>query len=177
MSLSPPALTPLSTLSESPGLGVALGSPLTLPIPSRCVSASASMTQQLLLSSPAPRPRPFRVCNCDRSLRKGIMAHSLAELLHQVSRPSICQGPIYVMGHLLTATLLQVQSTLLVPDPITLVLDEDGTVVETEAFFCTLEEGTVLMALGKGQSWSACKVSVGCRSPFHPTGVNEDDAG
>lgn len=42
------------------------------------------MTQQLL-SSPAPRPRPFRVCNWDRSLRKGIMAHSLAELLRQVS--------------------------------------------------------------------------------------------
>lgn len=50
------------------------------------------MTQQLLLSSPAPRPRPFRVCNWDRSLRKGIMAHSLAELLRQVSCPSICLG-------------------------------------------------------------------------------------
>uniref|UniRef100_A0A8V0XY11 Cell death inducing DFFA like effector c n=1 Tax=Gallus gallus TaxID=9031 RepID=A0A8V0XY11_CHICK len=106
---------------------------LAAPV-SKYVSASASMTQQLLLSSPAPRPRPFRVCNWDRSLRKGIMAHSLAELLRQA------------------------QGALLVPDPITLVLDEDGTVVETEAFFCTLEEGTVLMALGKGQSWSACKV-------------------
>ncbi|XP_021264295.1 cell death activator CIDE-3 [Numida meleagris] len=105
---------------------------LAAPV-SKCVSASASMTQQLLLSSPAPRSRPFRVCNWDRSLRKGIMAHSLAELLRQA------------------------QSALLVPDPITLVLDEDGTVVETEAFFCTLEEGTVLMALSKGQSWSACK--------------------
>uniref|UniRef100_A0A669QV74 Cell death inducing DFFA like effector c n=1 Tax=Phasianus colchicus TaxID=9054 RepID=A0A669QV74_PHACC len=129
---------------------------LAAPV-SKCVSASASMTQQLLLSSPAPQPRPFRVCNCDRSLRKGIMAHSLAELLHQVSCPSIFPGPIYLMGHPLTTALLQVQSALLVPDPITLVLDEDGTVVETEAFFCTLEEGTVLMALGKGQSWSACK--------------------
>ncbi|KFQ42963.1 Cell death activator CIDE-3, partial [Nestor notabilis] len=91
-----------------------------------------SMTQQLL-SSPAPQPRPFRVCNWDRSLRKGIMAHSLAELLHQA------------------------QTALLAPGPISLVLDEDGTAVETEAFFRTLEEGTVLMALSKGQTWAASK--------------------
>ncbi|NXL85220.1 CIDEC protein, partial [Alectura lathami] len=105
---------------------------LAAPV-SKCVSASASMTQQLLLSSPAPQPRPFRVCNWDRSLRKGVMAPSLAELLHQA------------------------QSALLAPGPVTLVLDEDGTAVETEAFFRTLEDGTVLMALSKGQSWSACK--------------------
>ncbi|NXE54542.1 CIDEC protein, partial [Casuarius casuarius] len=99
---------------------------------SKCVSASASMTQQLL-SSPAPRPRPYRVYNWDRSLRKGVMARSLAELLHQV------------------------QSALSAPGPVSLVLDEDGTAVETEAFFQTLEEGTVLMALSKGQTWCASK--------------------
>lgn len=73
-----------------PGAG---GGSQDTPIPPsfpRCVSASASMTQQLL-SSPAPRPRPYRVCNWDRSLRKGIMAQSLAELLRQVSRRlSVC---------------------------------------------------------------------------------------
>ncbi|KFO91581.1 Cell death activator CIDE-3, partial [Buceros rhinoceros silvestris] len=42
--------------------------------------------------------------------------------------------------------------------PISLVLDEDGTAVETEAFFQTLEEGTVLMVLGKGQTWAPSKV-------------------
>lgn len=53
------------------------------------------MTQQLL-SSPAPRPRPYRVCNWDRSLRKGIMAHSLAELLHQVSWGlSVCPWTVH----------------------------------------------------------------------------------
>ncbi|XP_027575594.2 cell death activator CIDE-3 isoform X2 [Pipra filicauda] len=104
---------------------------LAAPV-SRCVSASASMTQQLLASS-APRPRPFRVCNWDRSLRKGIMAPSLAELVKQA------------------------QSALAMLGPISLVLDEDGTVVETESFFRTLEEGTVLMALSKGQSWDAPK--------------------
>ncbi|NXM67950.1 CIDEC protein, partial [Serilophus lunatus] len=100
---------------------------LAAPV-SKCVSASASMTQQLL-ASPAPPARPFRVCNWDRSIRKGITARSLRELLPQVSLSvclSVCAG-------------------------------SDGTAVETESFFRTLEEGTVLMALGKGQSWAAPK--------------------
>ncbi|NXY86282.1 CIDEC protein, partial [Alcedo cyanopectus] len=108
-------------------LSLRLAAPILPSLP-RC----ASMTQQLL-ASPAPRPRPYRVCNRDRSLRKGVMARSLAELLRQA------------------------QSVLLAPGPVQLVLDEDGTVVETEAFFRTLEEGTVLMALSKGQSWVASK--------------------
>ncbi|XP_068006898.1 lipid transferase CIDEC [Melanerpes formicivorus] len=109
----------------------ALSQRLAVPV-SKCVSASASVTQQLL-SSPAPRPRPYRICNWDRSQRKGIMAQSLADLLHQA------------------------QSALAIPGPISLVLDEDGTAVETESFFQTLGEGTVLMALSKGQTWTACK--------------------
>ncbi|NWR48157.1 CIDEC protein, partial [Regulus satrapa] len=104
---------------------------LAAPV-SKGVSASASMTQQLL-ASPAPPPRPFRVCNCERSLRKGVMAPSLAELLRQA------------------------QSALALAAPIALVLDEDGTAVETESFFRTLEDGTALMALSKGQSWTAPK--------------------
>lgn len=44
---------------------------------------------------------------------------------------------------------------------ISLVLDEDGTSVETEEFFQTLEEGTVFMVLGSGQTWRAAKVSNG----------------
>ncbi|NXB90496.1 CIDEC protein, partial [Vidua chalybeata] len=112
---------------------------LAAPV-SRCVSASASMTQQLL-AGPAPRPRPYRVCNWDRSLRKGVTAPSLAELLRQA------------------------QSALALPAPIALVLDEDGTAVETEAFFRSLEEGTALMALSKGQSWTAPKTRGYCPAP------------
>lgn len=54
------------------------------------------MTQQLL-AGPAPTPRPYRVCNWDRSLRKGVMAPSLAELLRQVCLSvwalSVCLSP------------------------------------------------------------------------------------
>ena len=39
-----------------------------------------------------------------------------------------------------------------------LVLDEDGTGVDTEEFFQTLPENSVLMVLEKGQSWAPTPV-------------------
>ncbi|XP_061642423.1 lipid transferase CIDEC-like isoform X2 [Phyllopteryx taeniolatus] len=61
---------------------------LTLSSFSKCVtasmSASASMTQQLLSRRP-PRPKPFRVTNADRSLKKGIMADALEDLINKNS--------------------------------------------------------------------------------------------
>ncbi|XP_060105735.1 lipid transferase CIDEC-like [Heteronotia binoei] len=47
----------------------------------------------------------------------------------------------------------KVHLALSVVGTITLVLDEVGTIVETEEFFQTLEEGTVFLVLTKGQSW------------------------
>ncbi|XP_066553741.1 cell death activator CIDE-3 isoform X2 [Amia ocellicauda] len=99
---------------------------------SKCVSASASMTQQLL-TGPPPRPKPFRVASADRSVKKGIMADGLRDLLDKVSEALHKDG---------TSTL---------------VLDEDGTVVDTEDFFQTLEDNTVFMALDKGEKWTPPK--------------------
>ncbi|XP_064422385.1 cell death activator CIDE-3 [Latimeria chalumnae] len=95
---------------------------------SKCVSVSASMTHQLL-TRPS-RLRPFRVCKSDRSVKKGIMAESLVDLLDKV------------------------QDALFVSCSLTLVLDEDGTVVDKEDFFQTLDDNTVLMVLEKGQTWT-----------------------
>ncbi|XP_067444196.1 cell death activator CIDE-3 isoform X1 [Thunnus thynnus] len=102
------------------------------------VSASASMTQQLL-SGRAPRPKPFRVTNADRSVKKGIMADVLDDLINKVSE------------------------SLNVLCVCALVLDEDGTCVDTEEFFQTLPENTVLMVLEKGQKWTP-----------HPTSPSRD---
>nr|XP_003410025.2 cell death activator CIDE-3 [Loxodonta africana] len=100
---------------------------------SRYVAVSTSVMTQQLLSEPgpeAPRARPYRVSNADRSLRKGIMAHSLEDLLHKV------------------------RDTLMLADkPFYLVLEEDGTTVETEEYFQALAEDTVFMVLQKGQKW------------------------
>ncbi|XP_029991252.1 cell death activator CIDE-3 [Sphaeramia orbicularis] len=97
---------------------------------SKCVTAaSSSMTQQLLSARP-PRQKPFRVTNADRSVKKGIMAHTVEDLMNKVS------------------------NSLNVPCVSALVLDEDGTGVDTEDFFQTLPENAVLMVLEKGQKWT-----------------------
>ncbi|XP_006152072.1 cell death activator CIDE-3 isoform X1 [Tupaia chinensis] len=100
---------------------------------SRHVTVRTSVVTQQLLSEPsleASRARPCRVSTADRSVRKGIMAHSLKDLL------------------------CKVQDTLMLEDkPFFLVLEEDGTVVETEDYFQALAEDTVFMVLQKGQKW------------------------
>ncbi|KAJ8259838.1 hypothetical protein GJAV_G00174060 [Gymnothorax javanicus] len=96
---------------------------------SATVTASANMTQQLLVGR-TPRLRPFRVTNTDRSVRKGVMADRLQDLLDKV---------------------IDAMHVSCVSD---LVLDEDGTGVDTEEFFQTLQDNTVFMVLEKGQKWT-----------------------
>ncbi|XP_057562920.1 lipid transferase CIDEC isoform X2 [Hippopotamus amphibius kiboko] len=100
---------------------------------SRYVAVSTSVVTQQLLSEPsleAPRARPCRVSSADRSVRKGIMAHCLEDLLFKV------------------------RDTLMLADKaIFLVLEEDGTTVETEEYFRSLADDTVFMVLLKGQKW------------------------
>ncbi|XP_071393963.1 cell death activator CIDE-3 [Centroberyx affinis] len=109
---------------------------------SASVSASASMTQQLL-SGRTPRPKPFRVTSADRSVKKGIMADGLQDLINKV------------------------MDSFNVPCVSALVLDEDGTGVDTEEFFQTLSDSAVLMVLEKGQKWTS--------SPSSPSTVHLND--
>ncbi|XP_060898354.1 cell death activator CIDE-3 isoform X2 [Labrus mixtus] len=96
---------------------------------SKCVTASASMTHQLL-SGRGPRPKPFRVTNADRSVKKGLMADTLEDLMNKTS------------------------DSFSVPCVSALLLDEDGTGVDSEDFFQTLPENAVLMVLEKEQKWT-----------------------
>ncbi|XP_072454642.1 lipid transferase CIDEC isoform X2 [Notamacropus eugenii] len=95
------------------------------------VAVNASVvTQQLMAeTSSVTKARPYRVSNADRSVRKGIMADSFLDLSHKV------------------------QEALSVVSTFSLALEEDGTIIETEEYFQTLDEGTVLMVLEKGQKW------------------------
>ncbi|XP_042328046.1 LOW QUALITY PROTEIN: cell death activator CIDE-B [Sceloporus undulatus] len=95
-------------------------------------SAGSELTRRVWSQAPPPQ-RPFRVCDHKRNIRKGLMAGTLHELL------------------------VKARETLLVSGIISLVLDEDGTLVETEEFFEALEDNTTLMVLQKGQKWSHCK--------------------
>ncbi|XP_063155156.1 lipid transferase CIDEA isoform X1 [Candoia aspera] len=89
-----------------------------------------SVTRQALLAPLPSAARPFRICNHDRSSRKGVVASSLQELINK------------------TLDALMITAGL-----ITLVLEEDGTVVDTEDFFQSLGDNTQLMLLDKGQKW------------------------
>lgn len=52
----------------------------------------------------------------------------------------------------------QALETLSLSGVLTLVLEEDGTAVESEDFFQLLEDDTSLMVLEFGQSWSPNRV-------------------
>ncbi|XP_049626104.1 cell death activator CIDE-A [Suncus etruscus] len=90
-----------------------------------------SQTKKVLLTPLKHSARPFRVSNHDRSSRRGVTANSLKELLAK------------------TLEALMITTGL-----VTLVLEEDGTVVDTEEFFQTLGDNTHFMILEKGQKWT-----------------------
>ncbi|XP_072885292.1 lipid transferase CIDEB [Hemitrygon akajei] len=94
-------------------------------------TASADLTRRWLSSEPAQRP--FRVCNEDRSRRKGLTAGTLRELVNKALDALLLTGVVSV------------------------VLEEDGTAVDTEDFFEHLDDETVLMVLEKGQRWTSQK--------------------
>uniref|UniRef100_A0A670IJY2 Cell death inducing DFFA like effector a n=1 Tax=Podarcis muralis TaxID=64176 RepID=A0A670IJY2_PODMU len=91
---------------------------------------------EMTLFAPLPAAaRPFRVCNHDRSSRRGVVASTLEELISK------------------TLDTLMITAGL-----ITLVLEEDGTVVDTEDFFQSLGDNTHFMVLEKGQKWKPVSV-------------------
>jgi len=76
--------------------------------------------------------RPYKVLDRTRSLKKGVMAANLDELLEK-SRSKL--------GYDMDRQLLA-------------VLEEDGTEVEEDDYFQTLENNTTLMLLYAGERWS-----------------------
>ncbi|XP_023399767.1 lipid transferase CIDEA [Loxodonta africana] len=97
----------------------------------RPLTFMGSQTKRVLLTPLTHSARPFRVSNHDRSSRRGVMASSLKELISKTLDALI-----------ITAGL------------VTLVLEEDGTVVDTEEFFQTLADNTHFMILEKEQKWT-----------------------
>ncbi|KAM8868103.1 lipid transferase CIDEC-like isoform 3-T3 [Synchiropus picturatus] len=91
--------------------------------------SAANKTQQIL-SARVARSKPFRVSNAERSVKKGITADSLDDLMNKVKD---------------SLDLISVAA---------LVLDEDGTDVDNEEFFRTLPDNCVLVVLEEGQKWT-----------------------
>ncbi|XP_077164490.1 lipid transferase CIDEC-like [Paroedura picta] len=101
---------------------------------SRSVPASSTSVTPRKWAVSGPPARPYQVRSWDCTLRKGIVAGSLRDLRKKL------------------------RLALPVIGTITLVLDNDNTIVKTEELFQTLQEGTVLLMLTKGQSWFPMKV-------------------
>ncbi|XP_004647544.1 cell death activator CIDE-B [Octodon degus] len=99
----------------------------------RSVSSISSEFGRRVWTSAPPPQRPFRVCDHKRTVRKGLTAATRQELLDKALE------------------------TLLLSGVLTLVLEEDGTAVESEDFFQLLEDDTCLMVLEPGQSWSTAR--------------------
>ncbi|XP_060677348.1 lipid transferase CIDEB-like [Hemiscyllium ocellatum] len=94
-------------------------------------TVTSELTRRLWTSAPAQRP--FRVCSHDRTSRKGVMAGTLRELIDKAL------------------------DVLLMAGAVSVVLDEDGTAVDSEEFFQHLDDDTAFMVLQKGQRWWAPK--------------------
>ncbi|XP_028649552.1 cell death activator CIDE-B [Erpetoichthys calabaricus] len=98
-------------------------------------SVGTELTRRVWAPSPPPQ-RPFRVCNHDRTLKKGLTAGTLQELLEKAV------------------------DALLLCTAVSLVLEEDGTEVDSENFFQTLSDGTTFVALEYGQTWKPSRGGV-----------------
>ncbi|XP_028659612.1 cell death activator CIDE-A [Erpetoichthys calabaricus] len=100
----------------------------------RSVTSVGSSISRRVLYYPEVQLRPFRVCNYDRSSRKGVVAGTLDDLISKA----------------LAALPHRTRS-------VTLVLEEDGTVVDNEEFFQSLEMNTLFMLLEEGKRWRSAR--------------------
>lgn len=74
--------------------------------------------------------KPFKITNRCRAFKKGVVANSLEELT------SKCLEKFNLEGN------------------VTVVLESDGTEIDDEEYFGTLDPNTSLMVFPEGQSWS-----------------------
>ncbi|XP_037612873.1 cell death activator CIDE-A [Sebastes umbrosus] len=106
----------------------------------RSVSTVRTTISRHILSS--AQPRCFKVCTHSRRRRRSLVAPSLDELLEQAAR-------VFALScHFLT-----------------LVLEDDGTLVDSEEFFQSLPNNTPLMVLEKGEMWMQNKIFPSFRQP------------
>ena len=76
--------------------------------------------------------KPYKVLDRTRSVKKGVMASSLEEFITSAQR-KLCYSP---------------------DTAVVVVLEEDGTEVDEDDYFQTLDPNTCLMLLHAGDRWS-----------------------
>ncbi|XP_063779506.1 lipid transferase CIDEA isoform X2 [Pseudophryne corroboree] len=94
-------------------------------------TVGASLSRKVLFPPLPPPQRPYRVSNYDNSKRKGVVAGTLKELIEKA-----------------------IETLFIAASVVTLVLEEDGTIVDTEEFFQSLEDNTHFVLLEGRQKWT-----------------------
>ena len=88
--------------------------------------------------------KPYKVLDRTRSLKKGVMASSLEEFISSAQR-KLCYEP---------------------DTAVVVVLEEDGTEVDEDDYFQTLDPNTCLMLLHAGDRWSPFSAAASGMSYF-----------
>lgn len=78
--------------------------------------------------------KPYKICDASRSIKKGVVASSLEDLIQKLPEKLGRTEP---------------------SETVTIVLENDGTEVDEEDYFSTLEENTCLMALYDAEKWTS----------------------
>lgn len=93
--------------------------------------------------------RPFKIWNADRSIKKGTVAATLEDLQKKGRQ------------------LLGIPES----EPVSAVLEEDGTEISDEDYFAFIRHNTTIMLLRNGQKW----MPVGADDPFGGDEVDNID--
>jgi DNA fragmentation factor alpha subunit len=117
-------------------------------------------------SSPTGNGIPFKVVDLTREKRKGVVAATLQDLITRGKMLPVLLIDILVnhdnllqkcacMLNVIASMLLLARDKMDLPEdiPVKVVLEQDGTEVDDDEYFSTMERNTTLMILINDQRW------------------------
>jgi hypothetical protein len=117
-------------------------------------------------SSPTGNGVPFKVVDLTREKRKGVVAATLQDLITRgkmltvlliytlFNHDSLLQKYVFIVNVNVSVLFLARDKMDLPKDiPVKIVLEQDGTEVDDDEYFSTMERNTTLMILINDQRW------------------------
>jgi DNA fragmentation factor alpha subunit len=112
-------------------------------------------------NSPMGNGVPFKVVDLTREKRKGVVATTLQDLIVRGKccsyscQPQQSPSKILFMEHFHFFFVFLARDKMSLPKdiPVKIVLEQDGTEVDDDEYFSTMERNTTLMVLINDQRW------------------------
>jgi DNA fragmentation factor alpha subunit len=117
-------------------------------------------------SSPTGNGVPFKVVDLTREKRKGVVASTLQDLITRgkilsvlliyfiINHNSLLQDYVFIVNFISSVFFLaRVKMDLPEDIPVKIVLEQDGTEIDDDEYFSTMERNTTLMILINDQRW------------------------